>query len=211
MAYTFRGGLRLEEHKNTRGKRIETLPPPKTVSIPLQQHIGAPCKPVVAVGDTVAVGQLIGDVGAGLFCPVHSSVSGKVIAIEDKFAPMGNRVTNVVIENDMQDTLDPSVVPFEKPLADATSEEIISVIRRAGISGMGGATFPTYAKIESAIGKVDRIIINCAECEPFICANHRLMLENPAAVVNGVKVLLKAVGVREAYLAVEDNKLDAAN
>ena len=211
LAYTFRGGLRLEEHKNTRGKRIETLPPPKTVSIPLQQHIGAPCKPVVAVGDTVAVGQLIGDVGAGLFCPVHSSVSGKVIAIEDKFAPMGNRVTNVVIENDMQDTLDPSVVPFEKPLADATSEEIISVIRRAGISGMGGATFPTYAKIESAIGKVDRIIINCAECEPFICANHRLMLENPAAVVNGVKVLLKAVGVREAYLAVEDNKLDAAN
>ena len=76
---------------------------------------------------------------------------------------------------------------------------------------MGGATFPTYAKIESAIGRVDRIIVNCAECEPFICANHRLMLENPASVINGVKVLLKALGVRQAFLAVEDNKLDAVN
>jgi len=211
LAYTFRGGLHLEEHKNTRGKRIETLPPPKTVAIPLQQHIGAPCKPVVSVGDTVAVGQLIGDVGAGLYCPVHASVSGKVIAIEEKFGPMGTKIANVIIENDFLDTPHESMKPFEKSLQDASPEEIVGVIRQAGISGMGGATFPTYAKIESAIGRVDRIIVNCAECEPFICANHRLMLENPASVINGVKVLLKALGVRQAFLAVEDNKLDAVN
>ncbi len=211
LAYTFRGGIRLEEHKNTRTKRIETLPPPKTVSIPLQQHIGASCQPTVKVGDTVTVGQVIGNAAGGLFCPVHASVSGKVIAIENRYAPMGNKISNVVIENDMLDTPSPDIQPFEKPLTDATPEEIVTVIREAGISGMGGATFPTYAKIESAIGKVDTIIINCAECEPFICANHRLMLENPAAVINGTKILLKALGVHTAYLAVEDNKLDAAN
>lgn len=159
----------------------------------------------------VTVGQVIGSADGGLFCPVHASVSGKVIAIENRYAPMGNKISNVVIENDMLDTPSPDVQPFEKPLTDATPEEIVSIIRQAGISGMGGATFPTYAKIESAIGKVDTIIINCAECEPFICANHRLMLENPAAVINGVKILLKALGVRTAYIAVEDNKLDAAN
>ncbi|MBE6560670.1 MAG: electron transport complex subunit RsxC [Ruminococcaceae bacterium] len=211
LAFTFRGGIHIDEHKHTRGKRIETLPPPKTVSIPLLQHIGATCQPTVAVGDTVAVGQRIGDSGGGLFCPVHSSVSGKVIAIEEKFGPMGNKIISIVIENDFQDTLADTVKPFEKPLQDATPEEIIGVIRDAGISGMGGATFPTYAKIESAIGRVDRIIINCAECEPFICADHRIMLENPAAVINGVKILLKALGVRQADLAVEDNKLDAVN
>lgn len=211
LAYTFRGGLHLEEYKHTRGKRIEPLPPPKTVSIPLQQHIGAPCRPTVAVGDTVRLGQMIGDVGAGLFCPVHASVSGKVTGIEETFAPMGTKVTSVIIENDFADTPDPSVKPYEKPLQDASPEEIISIIRNAGISGMGGATFPTYAKIESAIGRAERIIVNCAECEPFICANHRLMLENPASIINGVKILLKALGVREALLAVEDNKLDAVN
>ncbi|MBO5671388.1 MAG: electron transport complex subunit RsxC, partial [Clostridia bacterium] len=211
-AYTFRGGFRIEEYKNTRAKRIETLPAPKTVSIPLLQHIGAPCQPTVKVGDTVTVGQVIGNAAAGgLFCPVHASVSGKVIAIENRYAPLGNKISNVVIENDMLDTPSPDIQPFEKPLTDATPEEIVNVIRNAGISGMGGATFPTYAKIESAIGKVDTIIINCAECEPFICANHRLMLENPAAVINGVKILLKALGVHTAYLAVENNKLDAAN
>lgn len=211
LAYTFRGGLRLEEYKHTRGKRIETLPPPPSVSIPLQQHIGAPCRPTVAVGDRVLVGQVIGDVGAGLYCPVHASISGTVTAIEDRFAPMGAKITNVVVENDFADEAAPTVKPFEKPLTDTSPEEIIAVIRNAGISGMGGATFPTYAKIESAIGRAERIIVNCAECEPFICANHRLLLENPASVINGVKILLKAIGVREAILAVEDNKLDAVN
>ncbi len=210
MAYTFRGGIHVHEYKNTRGKAIEVLPQPKTVAIPLQQHIGVPCQPTVKVGDPVKIGQVIGEAEAGLSCPVHASVSGKVIAIEKKFVPLGVRVANVVIENDMQNTVDPSVVPFDKPLSEATPEEIIEIVRKAGISGLGGATFPTYAKMQSALGRVDTLIINCAECEPFICANHRLMLENPAAVINGTKVLLKALGVSRAFIAVEDNKKDAA-
>ncbi len=211
LAYTFRGGLRLEEHKNTRTKRIETLPAPKTVSIPLLQHIGAPCVPTVKVGDTVALGQCIGEAASGLSCPIHASVSGKVIAVEDKYAPLGNKIPNIVIENDLLDTPADTVKPFDKALTDTTPEEIIEIVRKAGISGMGGATFPTHAKISSAIGKADRIIVNCAECEPFICANHRLMLEDPASLVNGVKILLKALGVHTAHIAIEDNKLDAAN
>ena len=211
MALTFRGGMHVDENKNTRRCRIEKLPPPAMVSLPMSQHIGAHCVPCVKVGDTVAKGQMIGRVESGLGCPVHASVSGTVRKIEEKNYPNNVKIVTVTIENDGCDTLDPSIVPFPKKLAEATTEEIVDVIRNAGISGMGGATFPTYAKIQSAIGKVQHLIVNCAECEPYITANHRLLLENPAAVINGVKILLKALGLRSAEIAVEDNKLDAIN
>ena len=210
MAYTFSGGIHVEEYKNTRKCRIETLPPPKTVTIPLSQHIGAPAAATVIPGEEVTVGQKIGDVPEEMLgCPVHSSVSGTVKEIVKKTLPSGAVVDHVVIENDMKDTPCPDMKPTEKKLADVSTEEIVSVIREAGIVGMGGAAFPTYAKINSALGKVDRIIINCAECEPFITANHRLLLEHPASVINGVKILLKALGVHTAWIAVEDNKPDA--
>jgi len=209
LKYTFRGGIHVEEYKNTERCRIEELPQPKVVSIPLSQHIGAPCEPLVKVGDTVTVGQKIGDAGSGLTCPVHSSVSGVVKAIERRALTTGVVTQCIVIENDMQNTPCPHIKPFDKPLNEAAAEEIISVIREAGISGMGGAAFPTHAKVSSAIGKADTVIVNCAECEPFITANHRLLLENPSSVVNGTKVLMKALGVRTAYIAVEDNKMDA--
>ncbi|MBE6541992.1 MAG: electron transport complex subunit RsxC, partial [Ruminococcaceae bacterium] len=115
----------------------------------------------------------------------------------------------IVIENDMQGTVCPTCVPTSKKLSEVTTDEIIDIIREAGISGMGGASFPTYAKIKSALGKIDKIIINCAECEPFITVNHRLLLEQPASVINGIKILIKALGVRTAYIGIEDNKLDA--
>ncbi|MBQ4354538.1 MAG: electron transport complex subunit RsxC [Clostridia bacterium] len=210
MAYTFRGGIHVEEYKNTRRSRIETLPPPAVVTIPLQQHIGAPAAALVSKGDLVTVGQKIADVAEGaLGCPIHASVSGKVTDIVKKVIPSGALVEHVVIENDMLDTPCPDNHPLTKKLTDATTEEIIEVVRSAGISGMGGAAFPTYAKIQSAIGKVDKIIVNCAECEPFITANHRLLLEHPASIINGVKILLKALGVHTAYIAIEDNKMDA--
>ncbi len=210
MAYTFSGGIHVEEYKNTSRSRIELLPAPKTVTIPLLQHIGVPATPTVGVGDKVYLGQKIADVPeSSLGCPVHASVSGTVREIIKKTVPTGAVVEHIVIENDMTSTLSPDIVPTTKKLTDCTTEEIISVIREAGISGMGGAAFPTYAKIRSAIGKVDKIIINCAECEPFITANHRLLLEHPASVINGVKILLKALSVRCAYIAVEDNKMDA--
>ena len=209
MAYTFRGGIHVEEYKNTRGSRIENLPAPETVSIPLSQHIGAPATAIVKKGDTVTVGQKIGDVTGALGCPVHSSISGTVVDIIKKTSLNGLPVEYVVIKNDYQETVCPDIHPVAKKLTEVTPEEVIEIVREAGISGMGGAAFPTYAKIQSAIGKVDKIIVNCAECEPFITANHRLLLEQPASVINGVKILLKALGVHTAYLAVEDNKMDA--
>lgn len=199
----------MKEHKNTATCAIETLGNVRMVAIPMSQHIGTPCKPTVSVGDTVLRGQMIGEVTAGLGCPVHASVSGKVIAIESRQNAMGNFIEHVVIESDGQDTLAPEIVPRGEGLSETSPEELIDIVRRAGIAGMGGASFPTYAKIQSALGKVDRLIINSAECEPYITVNHRLMLEEPESVINGTQILLKVFGVKEAWIAVEDNKMDA--
>ncbi len=199
----------MNEFKNTATCAIEELPSPEFVAIPMSQHIGAHCKPLVKVGDKVNVGQLIGEAESGLYCPVHSSISGTVIAIEEKKMSSGMTVVNVVIDNDFENRLDTSIKPFEKELSCTSTEEIIQIVKNAGIAGMGGATFPTFAKISSAAGKVDTIIINCAECEPFITANHRLLLEKPLSVINGLKILIKAFGLREGIIAIEDNKPDA--
>ncbi len=211
MFYTFKGGTRVREYKNTRALAVVDLPAPPVVEIPLSQHIGVPCTPTVAVGDRVLRGQLIGEVPAGLGCPVHSSVSGTVKAISSRVGVQGRPVPTVIIENDGEGALSPDVVPFSKRLGDTSPEEIVDVIRRAGISGMGGATFPTWAKLSGAIGKVNRLIINCAECEPFITVNHRLMLEHPEELVGGAKILLRALGLPSGDIAIEDNKLNAAD
>lgn len=209
MAFTFRGGAHIKEYKNTRACAIEMMPAPATVSIPLSQHIGAHCEPLVKVGDTVTYGQVIGAVSSGLGCPVHASVSGKVIAIDSVNNAQGVPIRNVVIENDGEYTVCPDIAPFPKPLADTAADEIVELIRAAGISGMGGATFPTYAKLAGAVGKATKLIINCAECEPFITANHRLMLESPDEVIDGTEILRHALGLENATIAVEDNKKDA--
>jgi electron transport complex protein RnfC len=209
VALTFRGGLLMDGHKNTRSVQIENMPSPDKVTIPMSQHIGTPATPVVKVGDTVEKGQVIGNVSSGLGCPVHSSVSGKVTAISTLMLSNGRQCKAVEIENDHLETIFSGLQPFKKRLGDTSAEEIIEIIRNAGIVGMGGATFPTYAKIQSAIGKAQRLIINCAECEPYITANHRLLLEDPASVVNGAKILLKALSLRKCDIAIEDNKMDA--
>ena len=209
MAFTFRGGVHLNESKNTAESAIKRMPAPAVVSIPLSQHIGAQCKPTVKAGDTVTRGQIIGEIDAGLGCPVHASISGKVKSIEEKYNAMGVKVANVVIENDGMNTLCPDIRPYDKALEDITFDDLIEVVKNAGISGMGGATFPTYAKIASARGKVDRLIVNCAECEPYITANHRLMLEHPEAIIGGMKLMLKVFGIPQGDLAIEDNKRDA--
>ena len=211
MFYTFKGGTRVREYKNTRALAVVDLPAPPVVEIPLSQHIGVPCTPTVSAGDRVLRGQLIGEVPAGLGCPVHSSVSGTVKAISSRVGVQGRPVPTVIIENDGEGALSPDVVPFSKRLGDTSPEEIVDVIRRAGISGMGGATFPTWAKLSGAIGKVNRLIINCAECEPFITVNHRLMLEHPEELVGGAKILLRALGLPSGDIAIEDNKLNAAD
>ena len=209
MAYTFKGGTHLNEHKNTRKCPVEKIDAPEYVYIPMSQHIGAHCTPTVAVGDRVDRGQVIGEIQAGLGCPVHASVSGVVKEIRSVNNAMGVAVQTVVIENDFENRLCPDIRPYEKPVTELTPEEVVEVVRKAGISGMGGATFPTYAKISSALGKAEKLIVNCAECEPYITANHRLLLEQPEKVIGGVKILLKAFGLRRGIIAIENNKMDA--
>ena len=211
MAKTFKGGIHVPDAKNTRNLPITEFPAPKTVSIPMQQHIGAPATPLVKKGDAVCVGQIIGRFDNGLSCPVHASVSGTVKDIEMRNSYTGyGKTAHVIIENDFLDTVADTVKPYSGELKDATPEEIIEIVKEAGISGMGGAAFPTHAKISSAIGKAKDVIVNCAECEPYITANHRLMLEEPERIVGGVKILLKALGLDHAIFAIEDNKKDAA-
>lgn len=209
MKFTFRGGTHLNEHKDTAGIPTVRLPEPDFVSIPLSQHIGAHATPIVKPGDHVTLGQIIGVVENGLGCPVHASVSGTVKEITSRNNAMCVPIQNIVIENDKLRTPHESVKPTGRVLADTTTEEIVEIIRNAGISGLGGATFPTYAKLQSAIGKADKIIVNCAECEPYITANHRLLLERTDAVISGLEILMHALHVNEGYIAVEDNKPDA--
>ena len=209
MAYTFRGGIHVNEHKYTCDCPVEILPEPAVVKISMNQNIGADCTPTVKKGDRVLVGQLIGDVPEGaLGCPIHSSVSGTVADIEEQRVPTGAIEKVVVIENDGMGEVSDTVTPYTGSIRDLSPEEITEKIRRAGIAGMGGAAFPTYAKINSSRGKAEYLIVNCAECEPFITADHRLLLEHPEDVVRGVKILMRAVGAPQAFIAVEDNKLN---
>ena len=212
MALTFRGGIKIEDRKNAKKAPIEKFPAPPLVHIPLSQHIGSHAKPLVAPGDIVDRGQLIANnEAAPLSCPVHASVSGRVVAIERRMLQTGAQTDFVTIQNDFEDRLHVSVRPFGKKITQTTPAEIIETVRMAGISGMGGAMFPTYAKIKSALGKVTTLIVNCAECEPYVTGNYRLMLERPELVINGMKILLKALGLKTGYIAIEDNKLSAAD
>ncbi len=208
MKNRFFGGVHPAEHKDlTEHKATVSLPKaPDQVVIPMSMHVGAPCKPVVAVGDQVKVGQLIGET-TGLGAPSHASVSGKVTAVEPRLSG-GGQVMSVVIENDFQNTPDPAIRRRDNVGA-LTGDQIIDIVRQAGIVGMGGAGFPTHVKLSGAVGKVDTLIINGAECEPYITSDHRLMLERGDAVVGGAKLLAKAVGLKNATICVELNKPDA--
>ncbi len=206
IALTFKGGIHVEEHKNAAHEKIEKLPAPKEVSIPLSQHIGAPCVPCVSLGERVLKGQTIGEVKEGLGCPVHSSVSGYVKKIFAYVNTFGAEVGIITVENDGLDEMSAEIFDKKRKTEEASPDEIIDIVRRAGISGMGGATFPTYAKIKSALGKVDTLIVNSAECEPFITANNRLMNERSCEIVEGVRILLRALSLPKAYIAIEDNK-----
>jgi len=206
LAYTFRGGIRPDDHKYTANCPIEKISPPDHVSISLTQHVGVMCRPCVKVGDRVCVGQLIGDIPGGLGCPVHSSVSGEVTGVEEVTTDHGGVSYNIIIKNDYMNTLSESVRPFGKKLSEATFEEIVSVIRNAGITGMGGTAFPTYAKLSHAKGKVNKLIINCCEGEPFVTATKRMILENARGVIGGAKILMMALGVRNGIAVVEKDR-----
>lgn len=180
---------------------------PKQVVIPMQQHIGAPCTPLVAVGDRVLRGQKIGD-GEGLCVPVHASVSGTVIAIEPRPHTSGRMVNAVVIENDFRDEMFPTEGD-DRPLEQLDTDEILHTIREAGIVGMGGAAFPGNVKALSAMGKVDTLIANACECEPYITADDSLLRTEPEHVLEGMLILRHVLHPERVVLAVEDNKAEA--
>lgn len=207
MAFTFRGGIHVNEHKDTDRIAIKEMKAPARVAIPLVQHIGAPVKSLVKKGDKVLVGQVIGRNDEALSCPVHASVSGTVVDIEARNSYTGyGKTEHIIIENDNEYT----ECEFKGLSEDEyTLENIVHAVHEAGISGMGGATFPTYAKISSAVGKAKELIVNCAECEPYITANHRLMLEDTESILEGVKILMRALDIGKAVFAVENNKKDA--
>ena len=207
MAFSFFGGIHPKENKYYAEERsVQTFPEPDILVIPMSQHIGAPCKPLVKKGDIVTMGQKIGD-NQGLCVPVHASVSGKVKAVEMCPHTNGMTMQSVVIENDHQDTLCPDIKPRTQAEVDAlTPEDLMGIIREAGIVGMGGASFPTHVKLSSGIGKVDTIIINMSECEPYITADDRLAQEYAPEMISGIKILMKILNLNEAHIGIEDNK-----
>lgn len=210
MAFSFFGGVHPKENKwYACDKQTQEFPAPDLVVIPMQQHIGAPCKPLVKKGDLVTVGQKIGD-NQGLCVPVHASVSGKVKAVEMRPHTSGTTVMSVVIENDHLDTLSPEIQPRTPAQVEAlTAEELIDIIREGGIVGMGGATFPTHVKLSGGIGKVDTVIVNAGECEPYITADDRLCREQPEKLIGGLKLILRIFGLKEGHIGIEDNKPEA--
>ncbi len=210
MAFSFFGGVHPKENKwYACDKQTQEFPAPDLVVIPMQQHIGAPCKPLVKKGDLVTVGQKIGD-NQGLCVPVHASVSGKVKAVEMRPHTSGTTVMSVVIENDHLDTLSPEIQPRTPAQVEAlTAQELIDIIREGGVVGMGGATFPTHVKLSGGIGKVDTVIVNAGECEPYITADDRLCREQPEKLIGGLKLILRIFGLKEGHIGIEDNKPEA--
>ena len=203
------GGLHPSENKElAQNLPLVAFPEPDTVVIPLAQHFGAPAEPAVAVGDTVKVGQLIGKQAGFISSNVHSSVSGTVTAVEPRQHSNVGQVLSVVIANDKKGTLDESVRP-NKPLEELTPAEIVEIVKDKGITGMGGAGFPAYVKLQPQ-KPVDTVLINGCECEPYLTADHRVMLEYADDVIYGLKAMMKAVSAEKGYLVVEDNKPDAA-
>ncbi len=208
MAGYYGGVHPLERKERTESIPLVRFPDPEIVVIPLSQHAGAPAKPLVNVDDHVKVGQKIGEAAAFISSPIHSSVSGTVIAVEPRLHPTrGDQVLSVVIRSDGKNTLHESVQPH-KSLDELSPDEIVDIVRESGIVGMGGAGFPTSVKLKPA-KPVDTILLNGCECEPLLTADHRVLLEYPEEVIFGLKAIMKTVGAEKGIIVIEDNKPDA--
>ena len=170
-------------------------------------HLGAPANVCVEVGETVKVGQRLGEAAGFISAPIHSSISGKVIAIEERPHASRGKCLSVVVENDFQDTLHESVKP-NKPLEELTPDEIIEIVKNAGIVGMGGAGFPTYVKLKPN-KPIEAILINACECEPMLTADHQVLLNYADDIIYGLKAEMKTVGAPKGIIVIEDNKPDA--
>lgn len=198
--------IHVAHHKNTAQCETKRMPVPAEVCIPMSMHIGAPCKPLVAKGDTVKVGQLIGDTDAFVSAPIHSSVSGTVKSIETQRNAAGGYDQVIVIETDGKQEVCEDI---EIPKAD-NLQEFVAAVRKSGLVGLGGASFPTHIKYNPKnIDEVDTLIVNGAECEPFITSDHRLMLEDTQDIIDGINLVMKHLNLSKGYIGVEGNKPDA--
>jgi len=207
---TFRGGIHPPHNKGcTETKQIVDLPPKREILFfPMQQHIGAPCEPLVKVGDRVLVGEKIGDSSAFVSVPVHSSISGKVEKIAPVLTPMGTKSLAVAVKNDGLYEQVEGMIP--RNVDDLSPEEIRRFIREAGVVGKGGACFPTAAKLTPPPNcEIDHILINCAECEPYLTCDQRLMVEYAQGIVEGLRIVLRLFPRARGVLTLEDNKPDA--
>ncbi len=207
---TFKGGVEMPGFKElTNNKAIEKAEDPDFVRIALHQNIGAPCEPIVEVGDYVKVGQKIGSTDAFVSAYVHSSVSGTVKEIIRTLTPTSENVKTIVIESDKQNVLHESITS-KGYLEDLSSNDLLGIIRESGIIGMGGAGFPTHVKLSPPKDKpIDTIIVNGAECEPYLTGDHRIMVEYTDKIIFGLRAIMKAVNVDNGIIGVEVNKLDA--
>ena len=205
---TFKGGIHPNDGKSlAKDQPIQELLPVGDLVYPLSQHIGAPAAPVVKKGDSVLKGQKIADAGGFVSAPIYASVSGTVKAIEKRLTPTGSSIDSIVIENDGE-YKEVEYAPV-KPLNELSGDEIRTLIADAGIVGMGGAGFPTRVKLSPKDPeKIDYIIANCAECEPYITADYRRMLENTEELVSGMRVVLSIFPNAKGIFGVEDNKKD---
>ena len=204
---TFQGGIHPYDGKElSKDKPIKELKAGTIMVYPLSQHIGAPAKPIVAKGDYVWRGQMIAEAGSFVSAPVHSAVSGTVKAIEPRKVASGDLVMSIVIENDGQDS---EVEYYPVDPENFTKDEILRCVQEAGIVGMGGAGFPTHVKLSPKDpDKIEYVIANCAECEPYLTSDYRRMLEEPERLVDGLKIILCLFDHAQGIIAVEDNKPD---
>lgn len=207
MLKTFRGGVHPCDMKEpTANKKIVELDPSPEMVYPMTQHIGAPSKPIVAVGDYVYAGQKIAETDGFVSACIHATVSGTVKAIEKRMHPNGLFVQSIVIEDDEKD----NVYPHIKGCDDYTKlskAEIIEIIKDKGVVGLGGATFPTHVKLSPPDeAKIDYVIINAAECEPYLTSDYRAMLETPEQVIGGLKIIMHMFNLKDGYIGIEDNK-----
>lgn len=205
---TFKGGIHPDDGKSfSKDQAIRTLLPKGDLAYPLSQHIGAPANPVVKKGDRVLKGQMIAEAGGFVSAPVYASVSGTVKGLEQRFSPAGTKTECIVIENDGK--YEEAEYGEKTSLEEMSREEILEKIGNAGIVGMGGAGFPTRVKLSpKEPEKIEYIIANCAECEPYITADYRRMLENTQELVDGMRIVLSLFPNAKGIFAVEDNKKD---
>lgn len=204
MIYLSFNCIKIPHIKDTEDCETIRFPVPKTVYIPMSQHMGAPCEPLVSVGDEVRVGQKIGDTVAFMSTPVHSSVSGKVVEIDDYLLSNGRTCKGVKIECDGKQTVSEDV----KPPVITDKASFIKAVRESGCCGLGGAGFPTHIKLNFDEEKtpVDSLVINAAECEPYITSDYREMMENPDDVLGGIKIIQEKLNIEKVYICIEKNK-----